>query len=78
MIRQFLKNNIYPNPSNGTFNLIAENAGSISISDASGKLIYAGKVVKGSNTVSVKAKAGVYFLVQQSEGKRSSSKLIIK
>lgn len=72
------KNNIYPNPSNGTFNLIAENAGSISISDASGKLIYAGKVVKGNNTVSVKAKTGVYFLVQQSEGKRSSSKLIIK
>lgn len=72
------KNNIYPNPSNGTFNIIAENTGTITVSDASGKLIYAGKVTKGNNTVSLKAKSGVYFLVQQSEGKKSSSKLIIK
>ncbi len=72
------KNNIYPNPSNGTFNIIAENAGTISISDASGKLIYSGKVAKGINTVSVKAKSGVYFLVQQSEGKKATTKLMIK
>lgn len=75
---QLSKSNIYPNPSNGTFSIIAENAGTISISDASGKLIYSGTVVKGNNSVSVKAKAGVYFLVQQSEGKKFSSKLIIK
>lgn len=72
------KNNIYPNPSNGTFNIIAENAGNITISDASGKLIYSGKFIKGNNTISVKAKSGVYFLVQQSEGKKSTSKLMIK
>lgn len=72
------KNNIYPNPSNGSFNIIAENAGTISISDASGRLIYSGKVVKGVNSVSMKAKAGVYYLVQQSEGKASTTKLLIK
>ena len=72
------KNNVYPNPSNGTFNIIAENAGTISISDASGKLIYSGKVMKGNNSVSLKAKSGVYFLVQESAGKKATTKLMIK
>ena len=72
------KHNVYPNPRNGTFNIIAENAGTISISDASGKLIYSGKVMKGNNSVSLKAKSGVYFLVQESAGKKATTKLLIK
>ena len=72
------KYTIYPNPSNGTFNIFAVNAGIFSLSDASGKLIYSGKLVKGNNSVSVKAKSGVYFLTQQSEGKITTTKLLIK
>lgn len=73
-----LQNKIYPNPSNGVFSLIAENEGSISISDVSGKIIYTGSVAKGNNEISLKTVSGVYFLVYQSQGKKSSTKLIIK
>lgn len=73
-----LQNKIYPNPSNGNFSLIAENAGTVSISDVSGKTIYTGAVVKGNNSIALKTVSGVYFLVYQSQGKKSSTKLIIK
>ena len=72
------KNNIYPNPSNGTFIFEAENSGNIIVSDVSGKIIYSGLVSKGKNTVSLKATSGIYILNYQSEGKKSSNKLIIK
>ena len=73
-----IKNNIYPNPSNGTFTFNAEKSGNIAVADMSGKIIYSGLVQKGKNTVSVKAKSGVYMLIYQSEGKKQSNKLIIK
>ncbi|MBU4538033.1 MAG: T9SS type A sorting domain-containing protein [Weeksellaceae bacterium] len=72
------KNSIYPNPSNGTFVFDSEKSGNIAITDMSGRVIYSGIVAKGKNTVSVKAKSGVYILVHQSEGKKTSNKLIIK
>ena len=73
-----LQASIYPNPSNGTFTLSAENAGTVLITDASGKVVYSGNVVEGKNSISVPSTAGVYFMVFQSEGKRQSTKLIIK
>lgn len=73
-----LKSSIYPNPSNGTFNLSAENSGSVLITDVSGKIVYSGNVVKGTNTISLKSTSGVYFMVYQSGGKKQSTKLIIK
>ena len=73
-----LKSKIYPNPSNGTFIFDAEKAGNIVISDMSGRNIHSGIVVKGTNTVTVKAKSGVYILQYISEGKKQSNKLIIK
>ncbi|MGA9212953.1 T9SS type A sorting domain-containing protein [Kaistella sp.] len=69
---------IYPNPSNGTFNFDTENPGNIIVSDLAGRIIYSGIVAKGKNTISVKAKSGVYILTHQSEGKKHSTKLIIK
>ena len=72
------KNNIYPNPSNGTFTFDAEKSGNIIVSDVSGKVVYSGLVNKGKNIVSVKARSGVYILNYQSEGKKASNKLIIK
>lgn len=73
-----IKNNIYPNPSSGTFTFNAEKSGNIAVADMSGKIIYSGLVQKGKNTVSVKSKSGVYMLIYQSEGKKQSNKLIIK
>lgn len=73
-----LQNKIYPNPSHGTFSFVAENAGNITVSDVSGKLVYSGNVAKGSNVISLKATSGVYFLVYQNENYKQSTKLIIK
>ena len=72
------QNRLYPNPNKGTFTFVAENPGKISISDASGKLIYADTVIKGNNIISVKAKSGIYFLSSEKNGKKQSIKLIIK
>lgn len=73
------KNNMYPNPSNGTFVFEAEKSGNIIISDMSGRIIYTGLVTKGKNPIAVrKAISGTYLLVYQSEGKKESIKLIIK
>lgn len=73
-----LQSSIYPNPSNGTFNLNAEKAGNIMITDISGKMIYSGNVVKGKNAITLKSKTGVYFMVYHTDGKTKSTKLIIK
>ncbi|UOE39786.1 T9SS type A sorting domain-containing protein [Chryseobacterium suipulveris] len=72
------QNSIYPNPSNGTFTFDAEKSGNIVVTDMTGKIVYSGIVNKGKNRVSVKATSGTYVLLYQSEGKKSSSKLIIK
>jgi len=73
-----LKSSIYPNPSNGTFTFDAAKEGNIVINDMSGRAIYSGIVIKGKNTISVKAKSGIYLLQYISDGKIQSNKLIIK
>jgi len=69
---------VYPNPSNGIFNLVSEKAGTAVISDASGRVIYSGNILKGTNMITLRVKSGVYFLTQESNGKKYSIKLIIK
>lgn len=73
-----LQSKIYPNPSNGTFSLIAELAGTVSVTDVTGKVIYSGSVVKGTNAISLKAVKGLYFVNYEAQGKKQSTKLIIK
>lgn len=72
------KNKIYPNPSKGTFTFESEKSGNIVVSDMSGRNIYSGIVAKGKNNISLKATSGVYILTYQSEGKKQTTKLIIK
>ena len=72
------KAQIYPNPNNGAFSLISESSGKVQIADASGRIIYNGNINKGKNEITLKAKSGVYFLMQVSEGKKHNTKLIIK
>lgn len=75
---KLIKNKIYPNPSNGNFSLIAETAGNIVISDASGKVVFSGIVNKGSNSIMLKAASGIYFMVYHNGSNKESTKLIIK
>lgn len=72
------KNKIYPNPSNGTFTFVAGRAGNVNIADVSGRVIYSGNVVKGTNVIAIKSTSGVYVMIYQADGKKESTKLIIK
>lgn len=69
---------IYPNPSKNHFFLETENAGNIVIQDLSGKVVFSSIVTKGKNEVNTNLQSGVYIITQQSEGKKSNTKLIIK
>lgn len=69
---------IYPNPSKNHFFLETENAGNIAIQDLSGKVVFSSIVTKGKNEINTNLQPGVYIITQQSEGKKSNTKLIIK
>lgn len=69
---------IYPNPSKNHFFLETENAGNIVIQDLSGKVVHSAIVNKGKNEINTNLQSGVYIITQQSEGKKSNIKLIIK
>lgn len=73
-----LQMSIYPNPSNGVFTLNAEKTGNVTITDLSGKIVYSGNVMKGKNTIVVKSQAGMYFMTYQYDGKKQSTKILIK
>jgi hypothetical protein len=71
------KSNVYPNPSKNHF-FETENTGNIVIQDISGKVVFSSIVNKGKNEINTNLKPGVYVITQQSEGKKSNTKLIIK
>lgn len=73
-----IKNVIYPNPSNGQFTFDTEKAGNIIITDMSGKLVHSDIVKKGQNKLNLNLQSGTYLLLYQSEGAKSSSKILIK
>ena len=72
------KISIYPNPSKNHFFLETENAGNIVIQDLSGKVVHSAIVNKGKNEINTNLQPGIYIITQQSEGKKSNTKLIIK
>lgn len=69
---------VYPNPSKNQFVFETETAGNMVIQDFSGKVVYSSIINKGKNEISTNLPAGVYIITQQSEGKKSNTKLIIK
>lgn len=75
---QKAKLQVYPNPSQGTFNLKSESEGNVVITDFSGRMVYSGSVIKGENKINLKATAGVYILNYQNETAKSSTKIIIQ
>lgn len=69
---------VYPNPSKNHFFLETENAGNIVIQDLSGKVVHSSIINKGKNEINTNLQSGIYIITQQSEGKKSNTKLIIK
>ncbi len=69
---------LYPNPSKNHFYLETENAGNIVIQDISGKVVFSSIVSKGKNEIITNLQPGVYIVTQQSEGKKSNTKLMIR
>ena len=69
---------IYPNPSRNHFFLETENTGNIVIQDISGQVVFSSIVSKGKNEINTSLKPGVYIITQQSDGKKTNTKLIIK
>ena len=75
---QKTKISVFPNPSNGTFNVNTKSQGSYVIFDASGRSVGKGILNSGSSKISTNLKPGTYLLNVQVEGKNSVEKLIIK
>ncbi len=76
--RSKLSMKLYPNPSKNHFYLETENAGNIVIQDISGKVVFSSIVSKGKNEIITNLQPGVYIVTQQSEGKKSNTKLMIR
>jgi hypothetical protein len=74
--------NLFPNPSDGTFSLVLdeyENGGTMQISDATGRIIYAQQLVGNEKMITVDLLPGIYFAnFIFDSGKVAFSKLIIQ
>ena len=73
-----INSKVYPNPSKNHFFFETETAGNIVIQDLSGKVVHSAIVAKGKNEINTNLQPGMYIVTQQSEGKKSNIKLIIK
>ncbi|KFC22988.1 T9SS type A sorting domain-containing protein [Chryseobacterium sp. FH1] len=73
-----LNSRVFPNPSKNHFFFETESGGNIVIQDLSGKVVHSAIVNKGKNEINTNLQSGVYIITQQSEGKKSNTKLIIK
>ncbi|NLM93667.1 MAG: T9SS type A sorting domain-containing protein [Bacteroidales bacterium] len=69
---------VYPNPSNGTFNLVLPEPAQVRIIDLNGQLIYGDNLPDGHNNISLNLKPGTYILQVQTTKKMETEKLIIK
>lgn len=72
--------NIYPNPSNGIFNVSLEKESTIEIFDTTGKLIHKVRGNSGINSINLTGKKGIYIVkvTDESSRKATTKKLIIK
>ena len=73
-----INSRVYPNPSKNHFYFETENAGNIVIQDLSGKVVHSSIVNQGKNEINTNLQPGLYIITQQSEGKKTNTKLIIK
>lgn len=70
---------IYPNPSNGIFNISTPQAGNIKIIDIKGSLIYENKLMASTNSIDITHySAGIYFAILTFNNEQQRFKLIKK
>lgn len=70
---------IYPNPSNGQFNIDLKKSSSVEIFDMTGKLIYQTNLAEGKNSLNLNGKAKGVYILKLSDGKSvTTEKLVIK
>lgn len=72
---------VYPNPSNGNFQaeLIAKEAGTLTVSDASGRVIYTEEVAAGKSTHALKAtNPGCYFVTLTTGTNSAVQQVVVK
>jgi len=69
---------VYPSISNGTFNVVTENQGTIRLFDATGKIQATYVSVTGTNSITANVPAGLYFVVVNDADKLSTHKVIIQ
>lgn len=69
---------IYPNPSNGLFNIASETAGNVAILNAVGQVVYE-KTVQQQDVINLKDfNAGVYFVRFKNNNKISTQQIVIQ
>lgn len=70
---------LYPNPSAGEFQVSGDfNEAQMEVTDMTGRVVFSGKVVAGSNVKLNNVKAGIYAVTLRSEGRTSTQKITVK
>lgn len=72
--------NIYPNPSNGIFNVSLEKKSTVEVFDVTGKMIHKSSANAGTNTINLTGKTGVFVVKITEEGSKNvtTKKVILK
>ena len=71
---------VYPNPSNGQFNISTDLDGKVDVVDMTGNLVFAGSIVKAGNTVPFdlsNLSSGVYFVRFYNSGATQTKRIVI-
>jgi hypothetical protein len=69
---------LYPNPNSGSFTLYSLLAGSVSVFDMNGKIIFHGDIQPGINTITLNCSKGIYILNLSNGNEIFRKKLIVE
>lgn len=70
---------VYPNPNQGKFTIVgnAYEERTVEIYDPHGRLLFTGNLASKNSTITHKLSTGIYYLVVEGEGGRSSAKFVV-
>ena len=72
-----LETSIYPNPNNGSFNVLSSHESNLFLIAANGQVIYEKKLEKGSNFLNVDLRSGLYLIQIESEKENFAQKISV-